>query len=512
MLNQLLKSISVVSFLTSCSRVLGLVRDHLIARMFGASASMDVFVVALRLSNFLRQVFSEGGFSQAFVPVLNEYKSLHGNSKINAFIDQIATVLGLALFVISALGVLLAPVLIIIFAPAFLGDEAKYILAVDLMRIMFPYILFISMVALCAGILNTYGRFFAPAFTPVLFNLCIIFATIYVAPNLHEPIKALAWAVLVSGLIQLLFQIPFLLKIKKLPRFNLRSDLAGGRKVLKLMLPAIFSVSIVQINVLVDTMLASFLQTGSISWLYFSNRLMDFPLGVFGVALATVIIPSLATAAVENTQHFSSLLKWGIKLALLISIPSAIGLIVLSEPILTTLFQYGNFSVNDVRLTQQSLIAYSVGLPFFILTKILLTGFFAQQNTLLPFKISIVTITLNIVFNLLLITPLAHAGLALATSMASGVQVCILYFFLKKEKLVTTSFSQIYKFLLQVSVSVLLMSGVLILLASSLTAWTHLGMVMRAIQLAFLIGIGAAIYFATLWCCGFRYRYFTRKL
>jgi len=348
-MNRLFKSTLTVGAMTTVSRIFGLIRDVVIARYFGASMGMDAFIVAFRIPNFLRRLFAEGGFSQAFVPILSEYKEQRSHEDVQALLDQTSAVLGLALFVTTVLGVLAAPLLVMIFAPGFIGDTIKQDLAAQMLRITFPYILFISLTSLAGGVLNTYRKFAVPAFTPVLLNLSLISCAIWLAPGFSQPVTALAWGVLLGGILQLLFQFPFLLRLRLFPRPSFKRDREGVSRIVILLVPILFAVSITQINLLVDTIIASFLVTGSISWLYFSDRLVEFPLGVFGIALATVILPNLSEQHAKGSQEsYSKTLDWALRWVFIIALPAAIGLILLAQPMLTTIFQYEQFSAHDV--------------------------------------------------------------------------------------------------------------------------------------------------------------------
>jgi len=501
---RLLKSTFTVGGMTTLSRILGLVRDITIARLFGAGAGVDVFIVAFRIPNFLRRLFAEGGFSQAFVPVLSEYRETRDEEAVDALIDQTAATLGLVVFVVTVAGVLLAPFLIMLFAPGFIGDEVNHPLASDMLRITFPYLLFISLTAFASSILNTYQRFAAPAFTPVLLNLSLIGCAIWLSPRMAVPVEALAWGVLIAGISQLLFQIPFLYKIHKLPKPGLNRDREGAKRVLKLMLPALFAVSIVQFNLLVDTLIASFLVTGSISWLYFSDRLVEFPLGVFGIALATVILPNLSTQhASGSPARFSQMLDWGLRWVFLIAVPATVGLVILAGPLLTTLFQYQEFTAHDVHMASRSLMGYSVGLTGFILIKILATGFFSRQDTRSPVKAGAIAMLANIVLNLILVLPLAHAGLALATSLSAYIQVAILYHMLKRDSVIRPEAGW-PGFLFKVMVAAGLMSVLLFFGVAELRYWQDWGVLKRASYLLIWVGAGALSYFAGLCLMGLR--------
>lgn len=504
MKKRLFKSTLLVSLMTTISRVFGLIRDVVIASLFGAGAGVDAFIVAFRIPNFLRRLFGEGGFSQAFVPVLAEYRETKDKEQVRALVDQCAANLGLVLFIITLIGVACAPILIYVFAPGFSADADKQLMAVDMLRITFPYIFFISLTAMAGGILNTYGNFAVPAFTPVLLNLALISFAIFLSPQLAQPITALAWAVLLAGALQLLFQFPFLLRLGLFPRPSFHRDREGVQRIIRLMIPTLFAVSITQINLLIDTLIASFLETGSISWLYFSDRLMEFPLGVFGVAIATVILPSLSQQyAGGDRQAYSNTMDWALRLVFLISIPATAGLVLLSTPMLTTLFQYNAFSANDVNMASRSLVAYAVGLPAFIFIKVLASAFFSRQDTKTPVKIGIFAMLTNLVMNLLLVGPLAHAGLALATSLAAFVNAGMLYYYLRRDGHYGPAAGwPVY--LVRIVVAVLGMSLLIYLLVPAAMAWQEWDALQRAMQLAFWVFSGAGCYFICLYLLGLR--------
>lgn len=499
---KLLKSTFTVGGMTTVSRIFGLIRDVVIARLFGAGMGVDVFIVAFRIPNFLRRLFAEGGFSQAFVPVLAEYKEQRDDAAVKALVDQTSATLGLVLFLVTLVGILIAPLLIMVFAPGF--DEVKHVMASDMLKITFPYILFISLTAFAGSILNTYKQFAIPAFTPVLLNLSLIGCAIWLAPKMAIPITALAWGVLIAGIAQLLFQFPFLLRIKLFPRPGFNRDKPGVKRILKLMLPTIFAVSIVQINLLVDTMFASFLPDGSISWLYFSDRMVEFPLGVFGIALATVLLPNLSSEHAKNeTKKFSSMLDWALRWVFMIAIPAAVGLAVLAVPVLTTLFQYDEFTPYATVMSGKSLLAYSLGLPAFILIKVFATGFFSRQDTKTPVKVGAIAMFVNIGLNYLLIGLLAHAGLALATSLSAILQALLLFWLLRKEAVYVPG-SGWFKFSLQIIVAVAAMACLLIYYTAGPEQWFVWNMMQRVWQLTLWIGAGTVCYFAVLWMTGIR--------
>ncbi len=504
---RLLGSTVTVGGMTSISRVLGLLRDIVIARLFGAGVGMDAFIVAFRIPNFCRRLFAEGAFLQAFVPVLAEYRERRSDAEVQALLDQTAASLGLILLLVTALGILLAPLLILVFAPGFASGDARYPLASGMLRITFPYILFISLTAFAAGILNTWQRFAIPALTPALLNISLIGCAILLAPRLAEPVTALAWGVLIAGVAQLLLQLPFLHRLGKLPRPRLHCDPVGLRRILRLLVPAIYGVSIVQINLLVDTLMASFLVQGSISWLYFSDRLMEFPLGVFGVALATVILPNLAREhAHDSHQGFVSMLAWGLRWVWLIALPASLGLILLAEPLLYSFFHYDRYSVHDVQMSARSLCAYALGLPAFILVKILAAGFFSRQQMGLPVRAATIAMFANILFNLLLIVPLAHAGLALATSLSGCLQAWLLFRMLRRQGLVHVPVEG-WRFFVRLLLATALMSGFLLGIGGLLQDWALWHALQRVGILLLLVVGGMLVYLCGLYLTGLRPRH-----
>lgn len=418
------------------SRLLGFIRDMLFARIFGIDSGTDAFFVAFKIPNFLRRLFAEGAFSQAFVPVLSDYKEQGAQQALKQFIDKTAGTLALILFIVTVIGVIAAPLLIMLFAPGFISEGKQYDLAVQMLRITFPYLFFISLVAFAGGILNSHGKFAIPAFTPVFLNICMIAAAIWLSPLMDAPIVALAWGVFAAGIMQLLFQFPALSKLGLLPKPKIGFKDPGVKRILKLMLPAIFGVSITQINLLLDTLIASFLAAGSVSWLYYSDRLVEFPLGIFGIALATVILPSLSkNHAADNPVEFSKSLDWALRLVLLIGMPASVGLLLLAEPMLSTLFQYQAFASGDVLLAGESLKAYSIGLLGFILVKVLVPGFTSRKDMKTPVRFGIYAMIANMGLNIMLVFPLAHAGLALATSLGAFFNASLLLTKLLKDRI-----------------------------------------------------------------------------
>ena len=490
--------------MTTLSRIFGLVRDIVIAHFFAAGTGSDAFFVAFKIPNYLRRLFAEGGFSQAFVPVLTEYKNQRDEDSVQDLLNHVSGKLSLVLFCVTVIGVVAAPVVIMIFAAGFAGNEDKFDLSVYMLRITFPYILFISLTAFAGGILNAYGRFAVPAFTPVLLNISLISCAIWLAPLLDQPVTALAWGVFIAGILQLLFQIPFLLRMKRLPRPRLKKDHPGVSKILKLMIPTLFAVSISQINLIIDMFMASFLVNGSISWLYYSDRLMEFPLGVFGVALATVILPNLSEKHAQGESHnFSHMLNWALKWVFLISIPAAIGLMLLAGPMLTTIFQHGEFTPFHVQMSARSLLAYAIGLPGFILIKVLASGYFSRQDTKTPVKIGVVAMFSNIIMNLIFIGPLAHAGLALATSLAAFINAGLLFYFLRKGQFYVPEDGWLV-FILRIILASSVMIALIFFMSPAVSFWTEWDLFTRVMQLGLWIIAGAMSYFAVLWLTGLR--------
>jgi len=409
------------------SRVLGLVRDIVLANSVGASAGADAFFVAFKIPNFLRRLFGEGAFAQAFVPVFSETREKEGEESVKRLINQVAGRFGLILFAISVIGVLLAPWIAMLFAPGFSNDPGKMALTADLLRWTFPYLGFICFVAFAGGILNSIGRFAVPAATPIFLNLSLIGSALFLVPVVSPSVMGLAIGVAIAGLIQLLIQIPSLMAAGLLPKPSLKADHPGVSKILKLMVPALFGVSVSQINLLLDTVLASLLVSGSVSWLYYSDRLMELPLGVIAIAVSTVILPKLSREFAQDDANASRQTQsWAIWVVLVLGLPCAAALAVFGELILSTLFQYGAMTVSDIEASAMSLMAYSAGLPAFMMIKVLAPHYFAHQDTKTPVKIGLIAMTANMVFNLIFVWSLDHVGLALATSLSAWVNASLL--------------------------------------------------------------------------------------
>ncbi len=501
------KSLAKVGSNTMLSRVLGFVRDLVFAHIFGANANTDAFFVAFKIPNFLRRLFAEGSFSVAFVPVLAEYKARRSLDELKQFVNNVSGTLGGILLLVTILGVLGAPVLVMIFAPGFIGVEGKMHLAADMLRLTFPYLLFISLTAFAGSILNSYDRFGIPAFTPVLLNLVLIGCALWLSPQMERPIVALAWGVLLAGMVQFLFQLPFLKQLGLLPKFRFAPRDEGVRRIVRLMLPAIFGVSVTQLNLLLDTLIASFLQNGSISWLYYSDRLMEFPLGILGVGLATVILPNLSHKhATESPEGFSHTLNWALRWVLLLGVPCAVGLFMLAGPMIATLFQSEVFLPKDVAMAQRSLMAYSLGLLPFIMIKVLAPGFYARQDTKTPVKIAIIAMVTNMVFNIILVFPLAHAGLALATTLSACINASLLFRGLRMEEVFKPE-SGWSGMILRGLVASAVMGGVLYVMGGDLASWVGVGTWDRIFRLALLICVGACVYGVSLLLMGIRIKH-----
>ncbi len=507
----LLKSLAAVSSLTMVSRVLGFVRDTIMARIFGAGVATDAFVVAFKLPNLLRRIFAEGAFSQAFVPILAEYKSQRGDEAARTFVAYVSGLLTLVLALVTALGVLAAPWVVWISAPGFADDVQRFELTSSLLRVTFPYILLISLSSLAGAILNTWNRFAVPAFVPTLLNLSMIFFAVFLTPYFDPPVMALGWAVLAGGLLQLLYQLPHLRKIGMLvlPRLNLRDS--GVWRVMRQMGPAILGVSVAQVSLIINTAFASFLPTGSVSWMYYADRLMELPTGVLGVALGTILLPALSkTHALGDRGEYSRLLDWGLRLCLLLALPCALALAIIAEPLTASLFQYGAFSAHDAAMTQRALIAYSIGLVGLILIKILAPGFYARQNIRTPVRIAIFILVVTQLMNLAFVVPLRHAGLALAISLGACLNAGLLYWQMRKQRMFDLQPGWM-PFLVKLVVAVGVMCGVLLAGIQLLPGWDQGDMLVRLLRLGGLVAAGVLAYFGSLALLGFRLHHFARR-
>jgi putative peptidoglycan lipid II flippase len=506
----LFRSGIVVSMMTMLSRVLGLARDVVFAHTIGASAGADAFFVAFKIPNFLRRLFAEGAFAQAFVPVLSEYREKGSIEAVRGLIDRVCGCLGLTLFLLTIIVVLAAPLVALVFAPGFWNDPFKLALTQEMLRITFPYLLLISLTGFAGAILNSYDRFAVPAITPVLLNLCLIGSAVWVSPYFEQPVIAIAWGVLAAGMVQLGFQLPFLWKLRLLPAPKVDFADPGVKRILLLMAPAIFGVSVSQINLLLDTVLASFLPTGSVSWLYYSDRLVELPLGIFAIAIGTVILPSLSRQFVgEDTQKFSQTIDWALRLILLIAIPAAVALFVLAVPILTVLFEYGKTDASDIAMSALSLQAYALGLLAFMLIKVLAPGYFSRQDTKTPVKIGIIAMAVNMVFNLILVIPfhylwqIGHVGLALATALSAWLNAGLLYRGLRRRNVYTPIVGW-GVYLTRLLIANIVMGMVLVGSFYVVPDWSVLDVWQRVMMMLACCGAGLAAYLSALFVLGLR--------
>lgn len=507
----LLKSLAAVSSMTMVSRVLGFVRDAIIARIFGAGMMTDAFFVAFKLPNLLRRIFAEGAFSQAFVPILAEYKSQQGDEATRTFIAYVSGLLTLVLALVSLIGVIAAPLVIWITAPGFTDTPDKFAITAALLRITFPYIFFISLASLAGAILNTWNRFSVPAFAPTLLNISMIIFSLFATPYFNPPVLALAWAVIAGGILQLGYQLPHLKKIGMLvlPRLNLRDT--GVWRVLKLMAPAILGVSVSQISLIINTIFASFLISGSVSWMYYADRLMELPSGVLGVALGTILLPSLAKSVAKgDNKEYSRLMDWGLRLSLLLALPCAVALGILSKPLIVSLFQYGQFSNHDASMTQRALIAYSIGLVGLIIVKVLAPGFYSRQDIKTPVKIAIITLVLTQLMNLIFIVPLQHAGLSLSIGLAACLNAGLLLWQLLKQKIYAPQPGWLV-FIIKLVISVVIMATALLFIMHFVPAWDSGNMLFRLCRLMAIVIVGIVAYFGSLFILGFRPAHFSKN-
>ncbi|NCT57332.1 MAG: murein biosynthesis integral membrane protein MurJ [Legionella sp.] len=508
----LLRSTSLVSCMTFLSRMMGFVRDMVLAQAFGAQPGMDAFIIAFKIPNFMRRLFAEGAFSQAFVPVLSEYQTNRAVDDVRLFLARVAGNLGFVLLGVVIVAELIAPGIIFVFAPGFGEDASRTLLATDMLRITLPYLMLISLTAMAGAVLNTYGYFGVPAITPILLNICLIVAALYVGPYFAIPIKALAWGVLIAGCVQLLVQIPFLIQHRFLMRPRIMFKDPGVLRVLKLMLPALFGVSIAQINLLIDTIFASFLQVGSVTWLFYTDRLVDFPLGVFGVAIATVILPHLSRKHVEaDSEHFSKSIDWALRLLLLIGVPSAIGLVLFGMPLLASFFGHGAFKALDVLQTQKSLVTLGLGVPAFMIVKVLASGFYAQQDIKTPVKVGAYCMLFNTILCAIFIWPLAHAGLTLASTLAGYANAATLLILLWKRGIYSPS-SGWRKFFGQLFIANAALIVYLLYSSGNIDVWMNQTMGGRILDLLTHILVAFILYVVCLGLTGVRFTQFRGHL
>jgi len=503
-----LRATSLVSLLTFCSRLFGFVRDMLLAQLFGAQEGLDAFYLAFRIPNFMRRLFAEGAFSQAFVPVLAEYQQKRTVDEVRIFLSRVAGCLGVALLIITLLGMLGAPWVVKIFAPGFKAGSIRAEWAAIMLRITFPYLMFISLTAMAGAVLNTYGYFGVPAFTPVILNLVMIATAIWGKNYISPAVFALAWGVMFAGILQFILQLPFLAQKHLLIKPTMKWSDPGVKRVLKLMVPALFGVSVAQVNLLVDTVFASFLPVGSVTWLYYTDRLTDFPLGVFGVAIATVILPHLSRKHSENNhERFAQTLDWGIRMILLVGVPAGVGLAVFAMPLVAACFGYGQFNPQDILQTQKSLVTLSLGVPAFMLVKVLASGFYSKQNIKTPVKIGAMAMLVNSILCALLINHFKHAGLTLASSLAGYFNAGTLLFLLFRKNIYKPQAGW-FKFFIQLLCSNVAMGVYLYMVQNQLPYWYHMHVGMRLSILLMHVGIALIIYLIVLLLTGFKWNQF----
>lgn len=496
--------------MTLLSRITGLVRESLKASAFGAGLAMDAFEAAFRLPNILRRLFAEGAFTQAFVPILAEVRRKEGDAATRDLVSKVMGLLTLILLAVTVAGILAAPWLVYLLAGGFARTPGKVALTAELLRVMFPYILFISLTSLAGGVLNIFRQFAIPAFTPVMLNLAIIGAVLFLAPHIVPPIMALAVGVAIGGVAQLLFQLWPLAKVGMLvrPRLDFRDK--GVRRVLRAMGPAVIGVSAAQISALINTQLAAWLGDGRISWITYADRLMEFPSALLGVALGTVLLPSLARHHSEaNPAAYSELLDWGLRLAFMLALPAAVALWLLALPMVATLYQYGRFTVNDVVQTRAALVGYSVGLLGIVLVKILAPGFYARQMMRTPVKVAFATVLVAQTFALILMQSLGHAGLTLSISIGALFNGTVLFILLRRAGLYVPQPGWL-QFMSRLMVALGVLAAVLFWLSGTPDSWIHATLWQRVPRLAMVIGAGGGAYFGALWLLGFRVRDFAR--
>ncbi|EHV9684590.1 murein biosynthesis integral membrane protein MurJ [Vibrio parahaemolyticus] len=511
MSKRLLKSGMIVSAMTLISRVLGLVRDVVVANLMGAGASADVFFFANKIPNFLRRLFAEGAFSQAFVPVLTENHAQGDMDKTRELIARAAGTLGGIVSIVTVLGVLGSGVVTALFGFGWFLDwmhggpaAEKFELASLMLKITFPYLWFITFVALSGAILNTLGKFAVSSFTPVFLNVMIILAAWFISPQMSQPEIGLAIGVFLGGLVQFLFQIPFLIKagVMVKPKWGWRDP--GVVKIRTLMIPALFGVSVSQINLLFDTFIASFLQTGSISWLYYSDRLLEFPLGLFGIAIATVILPALSRKHVDSqSEGFAHTMDWGVRMVTLLGIPAMLGLMALAKPMLMVLFMRGEFSPQDVHQASLSLLAYASGLLNFMLIKVLAPGYYSRQDTKTPVKYGIIAMVTNMVFNAIFAYFYGYVGLAIATALSAFVNMALLYRGLHIAGVYQITKRTVF-FIVRLVVAGAAMVAAILWQLEDMSVWLEWSFAHRSGMLGTLIGLGAAVYLAVLFLTGVR--------
>ncbi len=508
-----LRNTTIVGLLTLLSRVTGVIRDMVYLISFGAGPLMDAFLVAFKIPNFLRRLTAEGAFSQAFVPVISEYKVRRSHAEVRELVAGVSGVFGVLLFAITLIGVIAAPVLAFVFAPGFRADGDRFDLTIEMLRFTFPYMFFISLVALGSGVLNSYGRFAVPALNQTLLNIVMIVAAGVVAPYFEKPGVVIAVGVFVAGVVQLIAQFPALRALGLLPRPRFDRAHEGVRRIARLMLPGIFGSSVAQVSLLLDTIIASFLMVGSVTWLYSADRLVEFPMGVFSIALATVILPGLSSHHAEKSpEKFNATLDWALRLTLTIVTPAAVGLLMLSFPLIATIFGYGAFNDRDVLMCSYALMAYSLGLIGFSLVKVLAPGYFARQDTKTPVKVGLIALAINMTFNIAVVVPaflsgfaIPHVLLAVSTGLSALVNAALLFRGLRHDGIYQPTAAW-RRLLPQIGLASVAMAGFLWWVSGDWSAWTDWPATQRALWLTVSVVGGAVVYFGTLWIAGTRPR------
>lgn len=506
------RSTIIVSAMTMLSRVLGLVRDVVLLNVFGAGKDFDTFVVAFRIPNFFRRLFAEGAFSQAFIPVLTEYKTSRTHAEVQILISRVFGCLATFMTALTMIAIIAAPVIMYIYAPGFHGDEAKFALATDMFRLTIPYLLFMSLTAFASSILNSYGSFSTPAFAPVLLNIAMIAGALWLTPFMAEPIMALGWAVVIAGILQLAIQIPELWRKNLLipPKVDFKHE--GVDRIMKLMLPALFGVSVTQINLLLNTVWASFMQDGSVSWLYSAERMTELPLGLIGVAIGTVILPSLSTQHTEkNLEKFRGMMDWAVKVIVLVGLPASIALFMLSTPIIQALFERGQFTFEDTQMTALALQCMSGGVIAFMLIKVFAPGFYAQQDTRTPVRVGLMAVAANAILNVIFIGffklihwEAEHMALALASTGSAMVNAGLLYFYLHQRNIFR--FGAHWK---KIFMQFMFANVVMIAALAYALSWYNgdVSQWMRVLEVLILCVVGVVAYLAALVAAGFRPRH-----
>ncbi len=506
------RSTVIVSAMTMLSRVLGLVRDVVLLNVFGAGKDFDTFVVAFRIPNFFRRLFAEGAFSQAFIPVLTEYKTSRTHAEVQILISRVFGCLATFMTTLTMIAIIAAPVIMYIYAPGFHGDETKFALATDMFRLTIPYLLFMSLTAFASSILNSYGSFSTPAFAPVLLNIAMIAGALWLTPFMAEPIMALGWAVVIAGTLQLAIQIPELWRKNLLipPKVDFKHE--GVDRIMKLMLPALFGVSVTQINLLLNTVWASFMQDGSVSWLYSAERMTELPLGLIGVAIGTVILPSLSTQHTEkNPEKFRGMMDWAAKVIVLVGLPASIALFMLSTPIIQALFERGQFTFEDTQMTALALQCMSGGVIAFMLIKVFAPGFYAQQDTRTPVRVGLMAVAANAILNVIFIGffklihwEAEHMALALASTGSAMVNAGLLYFYLHQRNIFR--FGAHWK---KIFMQFMFANVVMIAALAYALSWYNgdVSQWMRVLEVLILCVVGVVAYLAALVAAGFRPRH-----